>query len=148
MLDSDLFTAFAAPAERANALRAARMLGYTLYCREWRLTRNKEASATISVRVENRGAAPIYYAWPAEAEAIDATGKIIGKGRAIWPLPELLPGKTADWSISLNHLPSASKTVLLRIANPMPGGHPVAFANTEMSSVLPGWLTLTLAAPE
>ena len=39
-------------------------------------------------------------------------------------------------------------SILLRIANPMPGGHPVAFANAEMSTVLPGWLTLTLDAPE
>jgi hypothetical protein len=144
MLDSNLFTAVHTPAERANALRVERLLGYTLYCREWQLIRNKDGSATITVRVENRGVAPMYYAWPVEVEALDATGRIAGQGSASWPLPALLPGKTAEWSISLNSLPDASRTALLRIANPMPGGHPVAFANAEMSTVRPGWLTLML----
>jgi hypothetical protein len=144
MLDSNLFTAVHTPAERANALRVERLLGYTLYCREWQLIRNKDGSATITVRVENRGVAPMYYAWPVEVEALDATGRIAGRGSASWPLPALLPGKTAEWSISLNSLPDASRTALLRIANPMPGGHPVAFANGEMSTVVSGWLTLTL----
>jgi hypothetical protein len=94
--------------------------------------------------VENHGVAPMYYAWPVEAEALDGTGRIVGRGSASWPLPELLPGKTAEWSISLNSLADASRTALLRIANPMPGGHSVAFANGEMSTVVSGWLTLTL----
>ena len=148
MLDSDLFTAVQTPAEHANALRAERMLGYTFYCREWQLTRNKDGSATITARVENRGIAPMYYAWPVEAEALDANGKIVAQSTADWPLPELLPGRTAVWSISFNALPTTANTVLVRIANPMPGGHPIAFANAEMATVLPGWLTLTLAGPE
>jgi hypothetical protein len=144
MLDSNLFTAVHIPAERANALRAERLLGYMFYCREWQLKRNKDGSATIAVRVENRGIAPIYYAWPVEAEALDATGKIAAQGSAVWPLPLLLPGNSAGWNISFNALPADAKTILLHIANPMPGGHPVAFANAEMSTVQPGWLTLTL----
>jgi hypothetical protein len=56
--------------------------------------------------------------------------------RSLAAANELLPGKTAEWSISLSALPATAKTVLIRIANPMPGGHPVAFANAEMSTVL------------
>ena len=148
MLDSELFVAPHTAVERANALRAERMLGYTLYCREWQIARNDDGSAKITVRVENRGVAPMYYAWPAEAEALDGDGKIIGKGSAVWTLPTLLPGQTAEWSISLNALPRAANSVLIRIANPMPGGHPVAFGNAEMGTVLPGWLSLTLGGPE
>jgi hypothetical protein len=148
MLDSALFVDPLTPAERANALRTERMLGYTFYCREWQLTQNKDGSSTIMVRLENRGAAPMYYAWPAEAEALDANGKIVAQTTASWPLPELLPGKTEQWSISFNSLPATANTILLRIADPMPGGHPLAFANAEMSITLPGWLTLNLAPPE
>jgi hypothetical protein len=148
MLDADLFVTPNTPLQRANAQRAERMLGYTLYCREWQLERNKDGSTTITVRMQNRGVAPIYYAWPVEAEAMDADGQIVGRASAAWPLPELLPGKTEEWSISFSSVPTTAKTILLRIANPMPGGHPVAFANAEMSTVLPGWLTLTLDAPE
>jgi hypothetical protein len=148
MLDSALFVAALTQAERTNALRAARMLGYTFYCREWQIASNKDGSAKLTLRVENRGVAPMYYAWPVEAEALDGGGNIIGKGSAVWPLSELLPGKVAEWSISLNALPNAAKTVVIRIANPLPSGHPVAFANAEMATVLPGWLTLTLPEPQ
>jgi len=148
MLDADLFVAAQTPMQRANTLRTERMLGYTLYCRQWQLARNEDGSATITVRVENRGVAPIYYAWPVEAEAMDANGQVVAQATAAWPLPELLPGKTEEWSVSFSSLPATAKTILLRIANPMPGGHPVAFANAEMSTVLPGWLTLAIDAPE
>jgi hypothetical protein len=148
MLDSEMFVAPHTPVERANALRAARMLGYTLYCREWQIARDDDGSTKITLRVENHGVAPMYYSWTAEAKALDGSGKIVGQGSAVWPLPTLLPGQTAAWSISLNALPRATKLVLIRIANPMPGGHPVAFANAEMATVLPGWLTLNLARPK
>jgi hypothetical protein len=148
MLDSELFGAPHTSDQLTNALRAARMLGYTLYCREWQIVRTNDGSTKVTLRVENRGVAPMYYAWLAETKALDRSGKIVGQGSAVWPLPTLLPGKTAEWSISLNALPRRTKSVLIRIANPMPGGHPVAFANAEMSTVLPGWLTLTIFASE
>lgn len=143
ILDSELFAAPHTADERATALRAERMLGYTLYCREWQIVRSQDGTAKITLRVENRGVAPMYYAWPAEAETLDADGKVVGQGRSSWPLPALLPGQTAEWSISLSALPKSAKSVLIQIANPMPGGHPLAFANAEMGTLSPGWLTLT-----
>ena len=92
--------------------------------------------------MENRGAAPIYYAWPVEIEALDENGKSAGRSRVAWPLPTLLPGKKAEWSAVLDTPLDRIKAVLLRIANPMPGGHPVAFANAEMGTMKEGWLTL------
>jgi hypothetical protein len=148
MLDSALFETAPTPVERMNALRAERMLGYALYCQEWRVVRNKEGTATLTVQVENHGVAPIYYSWPIEVKALDGTGKIVGQGNAVWPLPALFPGKALEWSVSLNALPSKATTVVLRIANPMPGGHVVAFANAEMGTVLPGWLTFSLEASD
>jgi hypothetical protein len=43
-------------------------------------------------------------------------------------------------------VPNRTNTLLLRIANPMPGGHSVAFANAEMGTVREGWLTLDVTA--
>jgi len=54
----------------------------------------------------------------------------------------LMPGRSGDWSVTVDGLPEDASAVLLRIANPMPGGHPVAFANAEMGTVREGWLTL------
>ncbi len=142
LLDSNLFTAPLAAKQRMNALNAERMLGYTLFCERWKIVRNTDGSATLTVRMENRGVAPMYYAWPVEAQALDRSGKIVGRGKAAWPLPELLPGMAAQWRVPLNVVPNSAKTLVLRIANPMPGGHAVAFANAEMATLSAGWLTL------
>jgi len=146
MFDSALFAAMPTASEKANAQRAQRMFGYTLFCRSARMVRGKDGSATVTVRIENRGVAPMYYAWPVEAEFLDGTTKVVGQGHAVWPLPTLLPGKTAEWTVSLQSVPHSARTLVLRIANPMPGGHPVAFANEEMGTVKAGWLTLDVAS--
>jgi hypothetical protein len=108
------------------------------------LVKSKNDAATVTVTMENRGVAPFYYAWPVGAEFLDA-GKVVGEGHAVWPLPELLPGETAQWSISVDSGNYRGDQVLLRIANPMKGGHAVAFANAEMGTVRAGWLTLNVA---
>lgn len=142
MFDSALFRLPPSAAEKANALRAQRMLGYTLFCKSARMLLDKNGSATLSVRIENRCVAPIYSAWPVEVESLNAAGKVVGRARAAWPLPTLLPGNSAEWSVALQAVPDRIKTVVLQIANPMPGGHAVAFANAEMGTVRAGWLTL------
>jgi len=147
MLDSGLFKTELTTTQRANALRAERMLGYTLFCAAAKTTRGKEGSTVLTVRVENRGVAPIYYTWPVDLQALDASGNLIGQTRVDWPLPSLLPGKKAEWSGVLATPLDSVRTVLLQIANPMPGGHPVAFANAEMGTVKQGWLTLALTDP-
>jgi hypothetical protein len=142
LLDASLFEAPATAEERANALRAARMMGYTLFRAATRMTHAPDGSAQLTVRIENRGAAPFYYVWPAELEALDVSGKVVVRARADWPLPSLLPGRKAEWSAELRAAPETIRTVLLEIANPMPGGRPVAFANAEMGTAQNGWLTL------
>lgn len=144
MFDSALFESVPTLVQRANALRAQRMFGYTLLCSSARIVRGKNALATVTVRVENRGVAPIYFAWPVEAVGLDGALRVVGHGRASWPLPSLLPGQVAEWSINLSGISDRTSTVLLRITNPMPGGHPVAFANAEMGTLRMGWLTLDL----
>lgn len=144
MNDSALFRTVPTDTERANALRADRMLGYTFFCKQFQVKRKSNGSATVTVRIENRGVAPFYYAWPVEAVALDSKGKEVGKGQVTWPLPTLLPGDSADWSVKLDALAKSAADVLLRIPNPMQGGHPVAFANAEMSTTRDGWLTLAL----
>lgn len=146
MFDSGLFKATPTLTEKTNALRAQRMVGYTLFCTSARLVRATNRSATLAVRIENRGVAPFYYAWPVEVEWLSGAGNVVGRTRTLWPLPMLLPGKVAEFSVALQTMPDHLKTVALRIANPMPGGHSVAFANAEMGTVKEGWLTLDVTS--
>jgi hypothetical protein len=131
--------------QRANALRAEKMFGCTLFCAAARMTRGKDGAAVVTVRVQNRGAVRMYYAWPAEVEALGANGKATGQARVDWPLPLLFPGQKAEWSAGPSTPPDGVRAVLLRIANPMRSGHPVAFANAEIGTVRDGWLMLSLA---
>lgn len=147
MLDSGLFKTELTTAQRTNALQAERMLGYTLFCAAVRTTWGKDRTLAVTVRLENRGVAPIYYAWPVELEALDLDGKVVGQTHVAWPLPTLLPGKKAEWSAVLAAPPDSTTAVVLQIANPMPGGHPLAFANSEMGTVKQGWLTLAVSDP-
>jgi hypothetical protein len=142
MLDDGLFKTSPTSEERTNALRAERLMGYTLFCIASRIAPGKGASTEVSVRIENRGVAPFYYSWPAELRALDARGQVIGETRIVWPLPSLLPGKSAEWNAVLDVPEDGIRSVLLRIANPMPGGRPVSFSNAEMGTEQEGWLTV------
>ena len=141
MLDNDLFQHRSTAAEKGNALRADRMLGYTLFCSAVQLVRSMDGSVVISVRIENRGVAPFYSSWPVEFQAVDA-GRIRAEAQANWPLSTLLPGEQAEYQASIPNLPGRPATILMRLVNPLPNGHPVVFANVEMSTVKKGWLTL------
>lgn len=141
MLDNDLFQHDPTPEQKANALRADRSLGYKFYCSAARVARAADGSVSIAVRIENRGLAPFYAAWPVELEAI-ARGKEVANRLADWPLAALLPGESSEFAASLQNLPKGPATVILRVVNPLPNGHPVAFANAEMGTVKNGWLTL------
>jgi hypothetical protein len=145
LLDENLFKTPQTEEQRANALRAERMLGYTFYCAASRMVRGQDGSAVVTVRVENRGVAPIYYGWAVDLEALDTIGKVAARARVAWPLPALLPGRGAEWTAVLDAPPGEIRTVLLQVANPMPGGHPIAFANAEMGTIRGGWLTLNVA---
>jgi hypothetical protein len=147
MIDNELFDHKLSRAERTNALRAQRMLGYTLFCSAARLVRLADGSAAISMRVQNRGVAPFYASWPAEFDALDRHGNVVAQGHAAWPLSALLPGQTAEWNAALGPLPERAKSVIVRYANPLPNGHPLVFANAEMGTRMPGWLTLGALEP-
>jgi uncharacterized protein DUF4832 len=142
ILDNKLFEGPSTELERTNALRVQRMLGYKLYCSAGRLALLPDGSASISARIENRGVAPFYASWLVELAALDSAGNVVEQGHAAWPLAKLLPGETTELNARLEALPKGAKAIVLRIANPLPKGHAVVFANAEMGTLIGGWLTL------
>jgi len=143
LLDETLFSDTLSTKETQNALRAERLLGYTLYCSAVRVTQSSNGGTTVSLRIENRGVAPIAYAWPVQLEALDAAKEPIAQAQATWPLTNLMPGTQAEWTIQIV-LPSSVSALVLQIVNPLKNGNPIAFANAEMGTVIARWLTLPL----
>lgn len=127
-----------------RAMAGHRQLGYALHIPSVRVAEVGDG-LDLAVRVENRGVAPFYYDWPVEVARLFPGGGPPDDGVAMeWRLTEALPG-AITWSARLPWKAAGKPfRIVLRIRNPMPGGHPLAFANREQDQDLPGWLTLAV----
>jgi hypothetical protein len=59
-------------------------------------------------------------------------------------LTTVKPGAPVTWSstVDTSGLRPGPYTLVLRAANPLPGGIPLRFANADQDRALTGWLTL------
>jgi hypothetical protein len=144
MLNSGVFKTSLSGDPYANALRAHRMFGYQLYVPSATLTPQSDGSLRVSVNIENKGVAPFYYNWTVECALVDASGNILSTKQTDWLLRDVLPGSENIKSMQtiFPSVPSGSVYVLMRVANPLSNGNPVAFANETYSANRKGWLTL------
>jgi hypothetical protein len=133
LMDSGMFSDGTSAEQRARAEREVGRMGYEFTVTQVRLTAKE-----IEVTVGNRGVAPFYQDWPVELATI-THDKVSNRWKPNWRLTAILPGQSATWRTTR---PPRGKTILMRVPNPMPNGHPVKFANVEQDSVAPGWLTL------
>lgn len=130
----------------ANALRAHKMLGYTLYNSAVQLVDSPASSLQVGVKLQNKGVAPFYYNWPVEFGVLDAAGAWIKSlGTADWNLRSVLPdGTDYTFSFSANHnLDPGQYKLVMRVVNPLAGGKTLRFANTRQDADQSGWLTLS-----
>lgn len=134
LMDSGMFGAPQSKERVARASEEVRRMGY-----EFTVTKIILSPKRLRVTVENRGVAPFYHDWPVELGVLDAKGALVKAWKPGWKLTGILPGKPIVWEAQVSGL---SGTVLLRVANPMAGGLPVRFANTEQDRDRRGWLTL------
>ena len=145
LLNQGVFDRTLPPAEHALALAGDRRLGYELFVTEVLLSGGRaDAPITIAVRVRNTGRAPFYYAWPAEL-ALARGGRVAATWQTNWHIETILPGQPDVQLTSTPatpHVAAGRYDVVLRVANPMPGGPPLRFANRTQDATLPGWLTL------
>ena len=128
--------------EKATKAHAA--LGYDLAVTQTR-TIVKDGKTQVSIRLTNRGVAPFYYNWPLEfslinpQESTPESTKTVTSTQTDANLPSLLPGQTTEVTATLE---GNNGMAALRIPNPMEGGAPLKFANTEQDTTFPGYLTL------
>ena len=102
------------------------------------------AQLRFRYQIENTGVAPFYYAWPIEFALLDGGGKIACRLPSKHPLMNLLPQKSEEREIvfPVSGLAPAHYRLLMRVANLLPKGKAVYFANTTQNKDLNGWLTL------
>jgi hypothetical protein len=129
-----------------NALRAHKMLGYTLYNSSIQLADSPASSLQVNVKLQNKGVAPFYYNWPIEFGVLDAAGTWVKSlGTADWNLKSVLPGDTDyAFSFSADHnLPPGDYKLVMQVVNSLNGGKTLRFANTRQDADRDGWLTLS-----
>jgi len=145
LMNTGVFRPALADARRDRALAGARRLGYELSVTEAALEGSIENGIHIQIRMRNRGVAPFYYAWPVELGLLDPAGKFVGTEATDWNLTTVLPGEKPtefEAGVSADNLPSGTYHILLRVANPLPKGAPLRFANQAQDRLLAGWLDL------
>ncbi|OAX48103.1 DUF4832 domain-containing protein [Paenibacillus sp. AD87] len=131
---------------KLNALRAHKMLGYTLYNSSVQLSDSSASSLQVNVKLQNKGVAPFYYNWEVEFGVLNSSDTWVKSlGTKSWNLKSILPGDTDySFSYSANHnLPAGDYRLVMRIVNPLTGGKTIRFANTRQDANLNGWLTLS-----
>jgi hypothetical protein len=122
-----------------RALAAAKSLGYELTVTGAALTRDQ-----VSVRVANLGTAPFYYDWRAELAAVDGQGRIVRRWSTPWNVTGIQPGQDPTQltaRVNTHGLRAGSYDIVMRVANPLPDGTPLRFANTSQDTHT-GWLNL------
>lgn len=144
LLDSGLFKDQPGPARRRRAEDAVRLMGYEFHARSVMIGKPAAGRIPVSVEVENRGVAPFYCGWTPEFGLI-TDGEIRHRFPGTGKLTGLLPGAPPRlWQDELlvRGITPGTYIVALRIANPLPKGRPLRFANRSQDKDLPGWLTL------
>ena len=141
LMDTGLFEKPTSAERLQRATVAVQKMGY-----EFQVTRVQRDQRVIQVTVKNTGIAPFYHAdWTAEL-AFLRNGQLLGPPtQTNWELTKLLPGATATKSWTLRSAPRndpPNSRLALRIANPMPNGKPLRFANVSQDADRDGWLTL------
>lgn len=131
LMDSGMFNEPSAPDRKQRAIEQVQKMGYELHASGWRASSGSR-DIEIQIQVANRGVAPFYYPWRAEAGLFDPAGKAVRTVQMEGTIDGILPGSpprtlTARFSKSL--APKKGWKVGIRVPNPMKGGKSLRFAN-------------------
>ena len=144
LMDTGMFRARATEPRLSRALEQVRQMGYEFHIAA--VTVKQEGPALhVTAEVENRGVAPFYYDWALEYALLAEDGKVEKRWPGAGKLTGLLPGdKPRVWTekLDLEGVKAGAYHLALRVANPLPNGIPLRFANDSQDQHGSGWLTL------
>lgn len=141
LMDTGMFRERQSPARIRNAIRQVQRMGYEFYIEQTEWRRLPTGAAMVSVRIRNTGVAPFYHDWTVELARVtnNKVGELIPVN---WSVRGLLPGDDARiWTVEVpaSVVEKGMDGFALRIANPLPGGRPVRFANEYSVDAAEGW---------
>jgi hypothetical protein len=146
LMDSGMFRGKERIAERIKrAEEEVRRMGYEFHLPAVTIGPVTDGMFDVTVEIENRGVAPFYYDWPVEFGLLSPDGSLVKTFHSAGKLTGLLPSdKPRVWNekLALQGVKPGTYYLALRVANPLPKGMPVRFANDTQDQHAPGWLTL------
>ena len=151
LLDSGMFEAQPDGDRVRRAEALVRGMGYDFHCPK--VIIGAVAAGTVSLRLEivNRGVAPFYSDWKGEWGLL-SDGRVARTAECSGTLTGLLPGdEPRVWtgSLDVHGVSAGTYTLAVRVANPLPMGKPLRFANATQDADAPGWLSLgTVQIPD
>jgi hypothetical protein len=144
LMDTGMVREKQSPERIRNAIGHVQKMGYEFHLVSSQTTKSDEGGTSIALQVRNTGVAPLYHDWKVELAALDQEGKLHPLS-VDWTVEGLLPGdepRAWEATISNDLLPSTFRSFAIRIANPMPGGIPLRFANEYRDDFPKGWFVL------
>lgn len=144
LMDTGMFRTKAAEPRLSRALDLVRTMGYEFHIPAVTVQREGQ-TLHVTVDVENRGVAPFYYDWSVEYALLTNEGKIArtwpGAGKLTGLLPTD-PPRTWNDALDVQGVQAGAYHLAQRVANPLPNGMPLRFANESQDRHASGWLTL------
>lgn len=144
LMDTGMFREKASPERMRNAIRQVQKMGYEFHIQSVEYEPLESDQVRLKIRIKNTGIAPFYHQWQVQLAPVRA-GEVLNPLPNDWTVKDLLPGQDArEWQIVLEpreqHL--AEGGFALRIANPLPNGRPLRFANEYPANSPQGWWLL------
>lgn len=143
VMDSGMFEERQSPERIARAKAEVSRMGYEFHVSE-ATAQTIKGYCQVRAKVENRGVAPFYYAWPTEFAFVSERG-LVRTIKGDNSVNGLLPAQSRVWTATLptSGIGRGTYWVALRVPNPLTNGKPLRFANTLQDEHAPGWLSLT-----
>lgn len=142
LMDCGMFKKDQPPGRRERALAQINRMGYEFHVSQATIRQTGD-HLNLSITIRNTGSAPLYADWPVQAGLLDERDQSVLISSTAWKLTGLLPGEEVQLQQSFPApLPQSARSAGIRVPNPMPGGHPLRFANTRQRTRGEGWLVL------
>ncbi|RZA14230.1 MAG: DUF4832 domain-containing protein [Proteobacteria bacterium] len=120
------------------ALKATASLGYDFAVENVKVSKSA-MSWSVEMTIINRGSAPFYYDWSPEI-GLNGTSSVVAFSG--FKLSSVMPGQKAMMKVSVPLKKAETKTLFLRIKNPLSTGLPLRFSNEEQDKDTDGWISL------